>query len=171
MPVNYTPSLAQDLLPVSGLSIGITQAGIRKVGRKDLTVFLLDEGSSVGAVFTQNKFCAAPVQVSHIHLAATTAIRALVINTGNANAGTGLDGRARHRLPHRLRQHRGLPRVGSQPAHPHAGGRQGSRGRALLLFVVGLHLPRLQPDRPGEFHSPEGGATGCDVPHQHSHDV
>lgn len=89
MPVNYTPSLAHDLLPVSGLSIGITQAGIRKVGRKDLTVFLLDEGSSVGAVFTQNKFCAAPVQVSQIHLAATTAIRALVINTGNANAGTG----------------------------------------------------------------------------------
>lgn len=89
MPVNYTPSLAQDLLPVNGLSIGITQAGIRKVGRKDLTVFLLDEGSSVGAVFTQNKFCAAPVQVSQIHLAATSAIRALVINTGNANAGTG----------------------------------------------------------------------------------
>ncbi len=89
MPVNYTPSLAHDLLPVSGLSIGIAQAGIRKVGRKDLTVFLLDEGSSVGAVFTQNKFCAAPVQVSQIHLAATTAIRALVINTGNANAGTG----------------------------------------------------------------------------------
>lgn len=89
MPVNYTPSLAQDLLPVNGLSIGITQAGIRKVGRKDLTVFLLDEGSSVGAVFTQNKFCAAPVQVSQIHLAATNAIRALVINTGNANAGTG----------------------------------------------------------------------------------
>lgn len=89
MPVNYTSPLAQDLLPVKGVSIGVAQAGIRKQGRKDLTVFLLDEGSSVGAVFTQNRFCAAPVQVSQAHLANSASVRALVINTGNANAGTG----------------------------------------------------------------------------------
>jgi glutamate N-acetyltransferase / amino-acid N-acetyltransferase len=72
--------------------IGVAEAGIRKANRKDLTVFLLDEGSAVGAVFTQNRYAAAPVQVCREHLAAGQGIRAMVINTGNANAGTGEPG-------------------------------------------------------------------------------
>ncbi|MCB2016772.1 MAG: bifunctional glutamate N-acetyltransferase/amino-acid acetyltransferase ArgJ [Hydrogenophaga sp.] len=92
MPVNLTEPLAKDLLPVAGVRIGVAEAGIRKVGRKDLTVLLLEEGSVVGAVFTQNRYAAAPVQVCRDHLAASQAVRALVINTGNANAGTGEPG-------------------------------------------------------------------------------
>jgi glutamate N-acetyltransferase/amino-acid N-acetyltransferase len=70
---------------------------VRKANRKDLTVFLLDEGASVAGVFTRNRFCAAPVQVCREHLAAGNAVRALVINTGNANAGTGAPGLAHAR--------------------------------------------------------------------------
>lgn len=92
MPVNLSAPVASDLLPVAGVRIGVTEAGVRKVNRKDLTVFLLDEGASVAGVFTQNRFCAAPVQVSREHLAAAQGIRAMVINTGNANAGTGAQG-------------------------------------------------------------------------------
>ena len=72
-------------------------AGIRKANRRDLVVFALDEGSSVAGVFTQNRFCAAPVQICREHLAANAAVRAIVINTGNANAGTGADGLMRAR--------------------------------------------------------------------------
>jgi glutamate N-acetyltransferase/amino-acid N-acetyltransferase len=82
---------------VRGLRIGVAEAGIRKANRKDLTVVLLDEGASVAGVFTQNRFCAAPVQVCREHLAKSGGIRALVINTGNANAGTGEEGLARAR--------------------------------------------------------------------------
>ena len=96
MPVHLSPPDAASLHPVSGVRIGVTEAGIRKAGRKDLTVMLLDEGASVGGVFTQNRFCAAPVQVCREHLAAGAGadIRALVINTGCANAGTGAAGLA-----------------------------------------------------------------------------
>ena len=97
MPVNLAPPNPEDLLPIAGLRIGVVEAGIRKVGRKDLTLFLLDAGASVGAVFTSNRFCAAPVQICQSHLASGAAIRALLINTGNANAGTGADGLARAR--------------------------------------------------------------------------
>ncbi len=97
MPVNLPLPQAQDLRPVAGVRIGVAEAGIRKAQRKDLTVFLLDEGASVAGVFTQNRYCAAPVQVCREHLAAGTPIRAMVVNTGNANAGTGADGLARAR--------------------------------------------------------------------------
>lgn len=97
MPVNLAAPKAIDLRSVPGVRLGITEAGIRKAGRKDLTVILLEEGSAVAGVFTQNRFCAAPVQVCREHLHARTAIRALVINTGNANAGTGSDGLHRAR--------------------------------------------------------------------------
>lgn len=97
MPVQLNAPLAQDLLPIAGVRIGVAQAGIRKANRKDLTVFLLDEGSAVGAVFTQNRYAAAPVQVCREHLASGQGIRALVINTGNANAGTGQSGLANAR--------------------------------------------------------------------------
>jgi glutamate N-acetyltransferase / amino-acid N-acetyltransferase len=104
MPVHLVPPTVDKLHPVQGLRIGVAQAGIKKVGRKDLTVVLIDEGASVGGVFTQNRFCAAPVQICRQHLSASQAnpddkplgtsqgIRALLINTGNANAGTGQEG-------------------------------------------------------------------------------
>jgi len=94
MPVNLLPPDPSELLPVAGVRLGIAQAGVRKANRKDLTVLLLDEGTSVAGVFTRNRFCAAPVQVCRANLAAAAGIRALVINTGNANAGTGAQGLA-----------------------------------------------------------------------------
>lgn len=97
MPVNLSAPVASELLPVPGIRIGVTEAGVRKANRKDLTVVLIDEGASVGGVFTRNRFCAAPVQVCREHLAAGSGIRAMVINTGNANAGTGEDGLVRAR--------------------------------------------------------------------------
>ena len=97
MPVDLAPPDPANLYPISGLRIGVVEAGIRKAGRKDLTLFLLDADASVGAVFTSNRFCAAPVQICQTHLASGAAIRALLINTGNANAGTGADGLARAR--------------------------------------------------------------------------
>src|SRR4051812_47183306 len=96
MAVNLSAPSADSLHPVAGVRIGVAEAGIRKAGRKDLTVFLLDEGAAVAGVFTQNRFCAAPVQVCREHLG-RGGIRAMVINTGNANAGTGEDGLARAR--------------------------------------------------------------------------
>ena len=92
MPVNLPPMVASALLPVPGVRLGVAEAGVRKANRKDLCVLLLDPGSQVGAVFTRNRFCAAPIQVCRSHLAAGSNVRALVINTGNANAGTGLQG-------------------------------------------------------------------------------
>ena len=97
MPVNLSPPDPAALHRIAGVRIGIAQAGIRKANRKDLTVFAFDEGTAVAGVFTQNRFCAAPVQVCRAHLAAALGIRALVINTGNANAGTGDEGLARTR--------------------------------------------------------------------------
>ncbi len=95
MPVNLQPPVAAELQPIAGVRIGVAEAGIRKAARKDLTVFLLDEGTSVAGVFTQNRFCAAPVQISRAHLASGQPIRALLVNTGTANAGTGADGMVR----------------------------------------------------------------------------
>ena len=97
MPVNLTAPVASSLHPVAGVRIGVAEAGVRKANRKDLTVFLLDEGASVGGVFTSNRFCAAPVQICRERLTAGAAVRAIVVNTGNANAGTGEDGLARAR--------------------------------------------------------------------------
>jgi glutamate N-acetyltransferase / amino-acid N-acetyltransferase len=100
MPVNLPAPRAGDLHPVAGVRIGVAEAGVRKANRKDLTVVLIDAGASVGGVFTQNRFCAAPVQVCRENLqaqATSGGIRAMVINTGNANAGTGEDGLVRAR--------------------------------------------------------------------------
>ncbi|NOT16837.1 MAG: bifunctional glutamate N-acetyltransferase/amino-acid acetyltransferase ArgJ [Sulfuriferula sp.] len=96
MPVNLAAPIAENLLPIAGVTIGIASAGIKKVGRKDVTLMLLAPNSRVAGVFTQNRFCAAPVIVAKKHLA-KAAPRALIINTGNANAGTGDDGLARAR--------------------------------------------------------------------------
>ena len=95
MPVNLSAPDPAALFAVPGVRIGVAEAGVRKPNRKDLTVVLIDDGAAVGGVFTQNRFCAAPVQVCREHLARGYGIRAMVINTGNANAGTGQDGLAR----------------------------------------------------------------------------
>jgi glutamate N-acetyltransferase/amino-acid N-acetyltransferase len=95
MPVHLSAPVPSELHPVAGVRIGVAEAGVRKANRKDLTVVLIDEGAAVGGVFTQNRFCAAPVQVCRNHLAKNYGIRALLVNTGNANAGTGEDGLAR----------------------------------------------------------------------------
>ncbi|HWW04121.1 bifunctional glutamate N-acetyltransferase/amino-acid acetyltransferase ArgJ [Collimonas sp.] len=98
MAVNSPIPVAADLLPVAGIELGHAEAGVRKANRKDLLVMKLAPTATVAGVFTQNRFCAAPVQVSKAHLAAAEIagepIRALLINTGNANAGTGEAGLA-----------------------------------------------------------------------------
>ena len=95
MPVNLSAPNPQDLYPVSGVKLGVACAGVRKANRSDLTVITLPAGAQVAGVFTRNRFCAAPVQLCRKHLATRSGVRALVINTGNANAGTGEDGMAR----------------------------------------------------------------------------
>jgi len=97
MPVNLVAPDPAALHAVPGVEIGIAMAGVRKANRRDLTVMTLAAGSAVAGVFTRNRFCAAPVQLCREHLAAGHDIRAIVINTGNANAGTGEDGRVRAR--------------------------------------------------------------------------
>ncbi|MEQ1686678.1 MAG: bifunctional glutamate N-acetyltransferase/amino-acid acetyltransferase ArgJ [Burkholderiaceae bacterium] len=97
MPVNLQAPDPHSLFPVQGVALGITMAGIRKANRRDLTVVTIAEGATVAGVFTANRFCAAPVQLCRTHLAGALAPRAIVVNTGNANAGTGEDGLARAR--------------------------------------------------------------------------
>ncbi|MBO4121701.1 bifunctional glutamate N-acetyltransferase/amino-acid acetyltransferase ArgJ [Cupriavidus gilardii] len=97
MAVNLPLPQAENLKPVAGVELGWAEAGIRKANRKDVLVVRLAEGSTVAGVFTRNRFCAAPVQVCREHLASGRGIRALVINTGNANAGTGEPGLANAR--------------------------------------------------------------------------
>jgi len=95
MPVNLNAPDPKTLHPVPGVKLGIAMAGVRKANRRDVTVVTLDEGSQVAGVFTRNRFCAAPVQLCRQHLEADTGARAILINTGNANAGTGDDGLVR----------------------------------------------------------------------------
>ncbi|MEW5837228.1 MAG: bifunctional glutamate N-acetyltransferase/amino-acid acetyltransferase ArgJ [Pseudomonadota bacterium] len=97
MPVNLTAPAPGSLKPIQGIALGIAEAGVRKANRKDLLVMTLPEGAQVAGVFTQNRFCAAPVTLCREFLAAAAPVRALVVNTGNANAGTGEDGMARAR--------------------------------------------------------------------------
>ena len=93
MPVNYITPAADQLFAVAGVRLGVAEAGIRKQDRRDLALVALDAGCTVAGVFTRNRFCAAPVQLCRDHLAGGKEIRALVINTGIANAGTGEPGR------------------------------------------------------------------------------
>ncbi len=92
MPVNLKAPEAQSLLPVKGIRLGAAEAHVRKPNRKDVLVIELAAGSRIAGVFTQNRFCAAPVVLCKEHLAKGGDIRALLVNTGNANAGTGEDG-------------------------------------------------------------------------------
>lgn len=92
MAVNLLPPQQQSIYPIAGVRLGVAQAGIRKANRYDLTLIELAPQTVVSGVFTQNRFCAAPVQVCREHLAQSASIRALLINTGIANAGTGEQG-------------------------------------------------------------------------------
>src|SRR5574340_386287 len=94
MPVNLTPPQPGQLLPVRGVALGVAEANIKKPGRKDLLVIALGGKAHVAGVFTQNRFCAAPVTIAREHLHSGRPVCALVVNTGNANAGTGEEGLA-----------------------------------------------------------------------------
>jgi len=89
MAVNLHIPSESEIHPVAGVKIGISAAGIRKANHNDTTVFFLSEHSHVAGVFTKNRYCAAPVQQARTHLSHGSNVRALVVNTGNANAGTG----------------------------------------------------------------------------------
>ncbi len=130
MAVNlYIPS-DDAVFPVAGIEIGVTEAGIRKADRRDLTVFRLSAGTSVAGVFTRNRFCAAPVIVCQQHLASGQAIRALVINTGNANAGTGEPGM-----------------LAAQQTCDALAGLMGVSSQQILPFSTGVILEPLPVDR------------------------
>ena len=92
MPVNYSTPAPDALFPVAGVRLGTAEAEIRKKNRRDLTLVELTPGSRAAGVFTQNRCCAAPVTLCREHLAAGSQLRALVINTGIANAATGEQG-------------------------------------------------------------------------------
>ncbi|MCP1771500.1 glutamate N-acetyltransferase/amino-acid N-acetyltransferase [Neisseria perflava] len=94
MAVNLTAKSAEQLLHIDGVQVYVGQAGVKKADHDDLTLMVLSANNNVGAVFTQNRFCAAPVYIAKSHLFDDDGVRALVINTGNANAGTGGQGRA-----------------------------------------------------------------------------
>ena len=126
MPVNLIPPTAADVLAVPGVRWGVVEAGIRKANRKDVSVCVLPKGARVDAVFTQNRFCAAPVQVCQTHLASGAEIRALVINTGNANAGTGKAG---------LRDARAMAEAGAKALGLHV--------EQVLPFSTGVILEPL----------------------------
>ena len=131
MTVNYATPEPASLFPISGVRLGVAEAGIRKVGRRDLTLMALEPGCTVAAVFTQNRFCAAPVQVCRRHLGGGAEIRALVINTGIANAGTGETGmQAAQATCHAVAEFLGL---GSDDA--------------VLPFSTGVILEPLPVDR------------------------
>jgi len=130
MPVCLNPPIASELLPVAGVRLGVAQAGIRKADRRDLTLIELAEGSRAAGVFTQNRFCAAPVQVCQAHLAAGAAIRALVINTGIANAGTGA-----------------LGLQNAQATCEAVASRMGIAATSVLPFSTGVILEHLPMDR------------------------
>ncbi|WP_274620664.1 bifunctional ornithine acetyltransferase/N-acetylglutamate synthase [Colwellia maritima] len=97
MPVNLPELIPASLSPIQGIRLGWAESNIKKTNRKDLLIIEIADGSAVSGVFTQNRFCAAPVTLCKQHLDAVknngvNGIKALVINTGNANAGTGEQG-------------------------------------------------------------------------------
>jgi glutamate N-acetyltransferase / amino-acid N-acetyltransferase len=89
MAINLKMPLKKNLLSVPGVRIASLSAGLKEKNRKDLMLMVFDDGTLVSGTFTQNKFCAAPVVVSKNHLKSTNAIKALIVNTGSANAGNG----------------------------------------------------------------------------------
>jgi glutamate N-acetyltransferase/amino-acid N-acetyltransferase len=130
MAVNLSAPDANALHAVRGVDLGIAMAGIKKPGRKDLLVMRLRAGATVAGVFTQNRFCAAPVLLAKKHLTGKAGVRALVVNTGNANAGTGEDGLKRAQA------------VCSALAH-----HLGCDGSQVLPFSTGVIMEPLPAER------------------------
>ncbi len=149
MPVNLTAPDPASLLPVAGVRLGIASAGIKKPGRRDLTLIELAPGSHVAGVFTQNRFCAAPVTLCRQHLV-QGGIRALVINTGNANAGTGAEGLDRARRTCEA-----------------VAGLLGCEAEAVLPFSTGVILEPLPVDK----LLPALPAAQADLAADHWHDA
>src|SRR5712692_5400744 len=130
MAVNLSPPKPEDLLSVKGVKLGVAEAGIRKAGRKDLLLMTFAEGTRVAGVFTQNRFCAAPVQVAKEHLASGRPAQALLVNTGNANAGTGKEGLA-----------------GAKASCGEAARLLGCDSRQVLPFSTGVIMEQLPLER------------------------
>ena len=130
MAVNLAPPRAEDLLTIAGVRLGVAEAGVRKKNRKDLLVVEIAAESRVAGVFTRNRYCAAPVLVCRDHLAGESRIRAIVVNTGIANAGTGEAGLANAR------------------ATCDAAGRAlGVDARSVLPFSTGVIMEHLPVER------------------------
>lgn len=149
MPVKLSAPDPASLLPVAGVRLGIASAGIKKPGRRDLTLIELSPGARVAGVFTQNRFCAAPVTLCRQHLAHGD-IRALVINTGNANAGTGEAG-LRH----------------ARQTCEAVAGLMGVRAEEVLPFSTGVILEPLPIDK----ILPALPAAQADLAADHWHDA
>lgn len=130
MAVNLAPPRADSLLSISGVRLGVAEAGIRKQGRRDLLVVDIAPGSRVAGVFTRNRYCAAPVTVCREHLADKLPVRALVVNTGVANAGTGETGLANARA-----------------SCAAVAGALGTQARSVLPFSTGVIMEHLPIDR------------------------
>jgi len=130
MAVNLTRPDPASLFPVRGVELGVAAAGISKPDRKDLLVMRLAAGSSAAGVFTRNRFCAAPVIVAKEHLTAGASPRALLVNTGNANAGTGEAGIAHARA-----------------TCAHAGRALGCESVQVLPFSTGVIMEPLPVER------------------------
>ena len=144
MPVNLNPPDPKKLIPVPGVELGIAEAGIRKANRKDLLLIHLVANSKVTGVFTQNRFCAAPVILCREHLADNGGIRALVINTGCANAGTGAEGlkRAQETCLEVARTLGGPMALGHPGLAPHP-----IQPSQVLPFSTGVILEQLPIER------------------------
>ena len=130
MAVNYQLPTPASLLPVPGVTLGYAQAHIKKPNRKDMLVIALEEGSRAAGVFTQNRFCAAPVTLCRNYLEYTQEVRALIINTGCANAGTGARG---------MDDARGTTREVAKA--------MGCKPQQVLPFSTGVILEHLPMDR------------------------
>ncbi|MGH8705210.1 MAG: bifunctional glutamate N-acetyltransferase/amino-acid acetyltransferase ArgJ [Burkholderiales bacterium] len=128
MAVNLPPPDPSRLHAVPGVELGVAMAGVKKPNRKDLLVMKLAPGAAVAGVFTRNRFCAAPVLLAKKHL--RNSVRALVVNTGNANAGTGKDGLKRAR------------QVCDSLA-----GKLGCKSAQILPFSTGVIMEPLPSDR------------------------
>jgi glutamate N-acetyltransferase/amino-acid N-acetyltransferase len=130
MAVNLVPPRPEDLVPIDGVELGFAEAGIRRANRRDLMLMRLAKGSEVAGIFTQNSFAAAPVQICREHLAMNVPIRALLVNAGNANCGTGARGLAAAR--------RSCDAVAAAI---------GCEARAVLPFSTGVILEHLPVER------------------------
>jgi glutamate N-acetyltransferase/amino-acid N-acetyltransferase len=126
--VNLPPPAPASLHAVDGVDLGVAMAGVKRADRKDLLLVRLAEGASVAGVFTRNRFCAAPVLICRKNI--RNAVRALVVNTGNANAGTGKDGLKR-----------------AQEVCAAVGRMVGCRSTQVLPFSTGVIMEPLPADR------------------------